>query len=279
MFAQATTVQAVSFDCSLATTNVERIICEEPVISVLDDCIRHEYREALSKANEEQTQGLVRGQKDWLKSTRNQCKDKRCLKAAYLSRWEDLKDISKKMPTKLDATLRDHDVPSKNITNTQLSSANDQVLLTESYKELKQMQKIARDVIFWNYRKRSTEFCKEFWDALKSQEGLNIPSLNSLVISKAEQEKIVKSWNEMAVVADSSRTRDSIPMLVGVGEFNGKQVSWHLYHKDWTDPSAREIDEEIGYDSGDGFRDYVLSVKLLNNPEPKVKMICDVKFN
>lgn len=78
--------QAASFDCAKADTNTEKLICENPVISKLDDELGKAYQEALSKANEEQKQRLVAEQKHWLKQTRNICTDESCFKQAYSSR-------------------------------------------------------------------------------------------------------------------------------------------------------------------------------------------------
>lgn len=84
------TAQGASFDCSKATTNLEKQICNNPAISKLDEKIGKLYQEVLYKADEEQKQRLVAEQKHWLKHTRNTCKDEPCIKLAYWARQAEL---------------------------------------------------------------------------------------------------------------------------------------------------------------------------------------------
>lgn len=77
---------AASFDCAKATTKVEKLICDNPTISELDDDLGKAYQEAINKANEKQKQRLVTEQKYWLKHTRNICTDEPCFRQAYSSR-------------------------------------------------------------------------------------------------------------------------------------------------------------------------------------------------
>lgn len=82
--------QGASFDCSKATTNLEKQICDNPAISKLDDEIGKLYQDTLNKADEKQKQRLVAEQKHWLKHTRNICEDEPCLKLAYWARQAEL---------------------------------------------------------------------------------------------------------------------------------------------------------------------------------------------
>lgn len=69
-------------------------------------------------------------------------------------------------------------------------------------------------------------------------------------------------------------------LLMGMGMFNGKLLFWTLEERVWVKTSAKVIDEEMGYDRGDGFRDYEITVSTLD--EPKYgghNSICSVKFN
>jgi uncharacterized protein len=84
-------VQAASFDCAKASTKVEKLICDIPAISKLDDELGKVYQDDISKANEEQKQRLVAEQKHWLKYTRNVCTKEPCFKHAYWSRLAELK--------------------------------------------------------------------------------------------------------------------------------------------------------------------------------------------
>lgn len=81
---------AASFDCGKAQTKVEKLVCNTPAISKLDDEIGKLYQATINKASEEQKQVLVTLQKHWLKHTRNVCKDEVCLKLAYWSRQAEL---------------------------------------------------------------------------------------------------------------------------------------------------------------------------------------------
>lgn len=75
---------AASFDCSKATTAVEKMICANPEISALDDQLGSTYKSAMEKTADRQS--LEAGQLKWLKQTRNVCTDENCLSLAYKSR-------------------------------------------------------------------------------------------------------------------------------------------------------------------------------------------------
>jgi len=82
-FALVTTAQAASFDCRKASSTIEKLVCDTPAISKLDDDLGKAYKEATRKANEEQKQRLATDQKYWLKHVRNLCADESCVKQAY----------------------------------------------------------------------------------------------------------------------------------------------------------------------------------------------------
>lgn len=86
VFTCALSAQGASFDCAKASTKVEKLVCDTPAISKLDDELGNLYQDVLGKANDEQKQLLIPEQKHWLKHTRNVCKDETCLKLAYWSR-------------------------------------------------------------------------------------------------------------------------------------------------------------------------------------------------
>ncbi len=72
---------AASFDCAKANYKVEKIICEDPVLSSLDEALGRVYQQALS--NSDNATQLVARQKQWLQDGRNKCSDKMCLKLVY----------------------------------------------------------------------------------------------------------------------------------------------------------------------------------------------------
>lgn len=80
---------AASFDCSKASTPVEKTICADAELSKLDDLLAQSYKNAL--AIQPDSAELKTHQRNWLKNVRNQCQDVACLKEAYLERLAGLK--------------------------------------------------------------------------------------------------------------------------------------------------------------------------------------------
>ena len=78
-------VNAASFPCDKATTPVEKMICGNADLSMLDDTMGRYYagaREALGRGQA----CLVADQRSWLRGARNACKDAACLSRTYLQR-------------------------------------------------------------------------------------------------------------------------------------------------------------------------------------------------
>ena len=86
MFASLTAVHAASFDCSKASSPTEKMICQNPTISKLDDRLSEVYKE-VRKADA----SIVDEQRAWLKEARA-CKDEKCLENAYGIRVEALEN-------------------------------------------------------------------------------------------------------------------------------------------------------------------------------------------
>ena len=84
------TADAANFECSMATTETEKIICDDPTVSELDDALGRAYQVVMSKASEEDKQRVLAEQRHWLKHTRNACSDLTCFKHAYWSRQAEL---------------------------------------------------------------------------------------------------------------------------------------------------------------------------------------------
>lgn len=78
MAAATSGVLAASFDCSKATSQVERLICDTPTLSQQDDALAASYRATLAVDPSARDR-----QKVWLREVRNQCKDVLCLATAY----------------------------------------------------------------------------------------------------------------------------------------------------------------------------------------------------
>ncbi len=75
--------QAASFDCAKASTKVEHQICDNPVISKLDEDMAAVFKAALQ--DEKQAETIRQSQQKWIKE-RNGCADAECIKHAYEAR-------------------------------------------------------------------------------------------------------------------------------------------------------------------------------------------------
>ena len=80
---------AASFDCSKASTRVEKVICADPLLSEFDTALASAYRTTVSQAFS--SQEIRREQASWLKK-RNACREANCLRAAYRLRLAELAD-------------------------------------------------------------------------------------------------------------------------------------------------------------------------------------------
>jgi uncharacterized protein len=72
---------AASFDCSKASSQVEKIICSDSDISNLDTTVGIFFN-----SSKKDNPLLVAEQKKWLKETRDLCKTSECLKKVYSER-------------------------------------------------------------------------------------------------------------------------------------------------------------------------------------------------
>jgi uncharacterized protein len=85
-------VNAASFDCEKATSQVEKIICGDEELSILDEALNVAYLKALKRADIQQQ--TVASQRQWLKKERNACRDAASLKNAYETRIQALSELS-----------------------------------------------------------------------------------------------------------------------------------------------------------------------------------------
>lgn len=79
---------AQSFDCRMAATAVEKMICADRELATLDE----EMARAFAAARKRAPAGRI-GQAGWLKDVRNHCEDAGCLKNAYRQRIAHLGDL------------------------------------------------------------------------------------------------------------------------------------------------------------------------------------------
>lgn len=85
---------AASFNCAKAASNIEKMVCANPVLSRQDDYLNGSYQRALGRLGN--PVALRESQRDWLKShALNDCKTIECVKLAYGTRVKLLDDAVK----------------------------------------------------------------------------------------------------------------------------------------------------------------------------------------
>lgn len=80
-------VHGASFDCTEANSKTEKLICQDPALTALDEQLAVSYRRALLHADD--PSAFRKEQRAWLQ-TRNACSEAACLKALYAKRIADL---------------------------------------------------------------------------------------------------------------------------------------------------------------------------------------------
>lgn len=79
-----------SFDCNKASTAIEKTICSDQELSLLDEKLGHEYLRA-----KQLDPSIIESQRSWLRE-RNRCVDAACLLHAYRDRISALGEISER---------------------------------------------------------------------------------------------------------------------------------------------------------------------------------------
>lgn len=84
-----------SFDCAKATTQVEKMICEDSSgeLQNLDRQLFESYQEIKAKLDKNGKKALLDSQKSWIK-TRDRCESKECLKESLQSRIKELQSYA-----------------------------------------------------------------------------------------------------------------------------------------------------------------------------------------
>jgi len=77
-----------SFNCSKASTSVEKTICASKALSSLDEQLAKAYESVILSSDHPDV--VKRHQKDWLRNIRDKCRDETCLKSAYEHRLAQL---------------------------------------------------------------------------------------------------------------------------------------------------------------------------------------------
>ena len=81
---------AASFDCTKASTLVEKAICDDADLSKKDEALAYAYRALLRTGGDQ----VREDQRRWI-ATRDQCRDVGCLRTAYNSR---LRQLASRLP-------------------------------------------------------------------------------------------------------------------------------------------------------------------------------------
>lgn len=83
VFIMSTVLFGAGFDCTKASSNIEKMICSNPILSALDDNLSRSFKMALDATYDKDT--LKKIQFVWIKE-RNQCTTAECVRKAYLER-------------------------------------------------------------------------------------------------------------------------------------------------------------------------------------------------
>lgn len=103
-------LQAASFDCAKAATNIEKMICMDAILSKQDEQLAQEYQAVMAKIGDKES--LKKAQHIWLKERRNACKDAMCLMQAYHERIAELNSLAMVMPSVATLNTLDAAMPS-----------------------------------------------------------------------------------------------------------------------------------------------------------------------
>jgi uncharacterized protein len=83
---------SASFDCQKASSDPEKMVCADAELSKLDEQLAQTYRDALQALSKQDDKSqLIGQQKHWIADVRDRCKDAACLRTAYQSRIQLLK--------------------------------------------------------------------------------------------------------------------------------------------------------------------------------------------
>ena len=91
-------VHSASFDCAKAKTKIDKLICSDARLSEADEKLTALYNDVLAKSPV--SEDAKQQQLEWLKQSRNTCRDADCLEQAYTSRIADLQTQLEQLPFK-----------------------------------------------------------------------------------------------------------------------------------------------------------------------------------
>jgi uncharacterized protein len=91
LFSYSMMSYATSFDCTKASTAIEKNICGNPSLGVLDEQLATTYHKAYNASSSKDE--LKTQQREWVKNIRNKCTNDDCLSSVYSSRIAELNEV------------------------------------------------------------------------------------------------------------------------------------------------------------------------------------------
>lgn len=88
-------INAASFDCEKATSEVEKLICEDHTLSKVDEDLAALYAKTLKQAADPLL--VKKQQSEWLRNSRDKCTNVSCLRDAYATRIKGLSSVLRTM--------------------------------------------------------------------------------------------------------------------------------------------------------------------------------------
>lgn len=88
-------ISAASFGCAKATKDNEKLICNSPKLSSLDEELSSKYKIAIKTGD----YALRADQINWIKSTNKACKTEECLSDIYIQRIKIIETWNEQIPT------------------------------------------------------------------------------------------------------------------------------------------------------------------------------------
>jgi uncharacterized protein YecT (DUF1311 family) len=84
-----TATSTPSFDCAKASSNIEKMICENAILAKADSDLSAAYHQSIQQATGDQLSSIKSAERDFIKQ-RNQCKTADCVHGVYLTRLAQL---------------------------------------------------------------------------------------------------------------------------------------------------------------------------------------------
>lgn len=100
----AAPAQAASFDCAVARSNAEKLICGDPALSALDDALAKAFADAVAVV--QHPVALREDEREWIVQERDSAPDAQAMRTAYQNRIDALKGMAsdaRAVPTEVDA--------------------------------------------------------------------------------------------------------------------------------------------------------------------------------